>query len=137
MDLLTYVEVSGRPHLSVFRNHIDNQRVADKSNQHDEREEQRDQPGIGQEGMLISFLLILVQMHPSGDVALGSVDPHLLGGVPEPVGGGGVHGVRAEGGMGGRRAGWRRKQSSQLGESARSVHVPIPVCPKAKTMDGG
>lgn len=88
----------------MFGNDINHQRIPDKSDQHDEREEERDQPGVGQERMLVPFLLLsILRPHPSGDVGLGDVDPQLLGGVPELAGGGGggVHGVGAERGMGG------------------------------------
>lgn len=80
---LTYVEVGCRPHLPVFGNDIYNQRVAHQSNQHDEGEEEGDQPGVCEEGVLIIFLLLIFPVSSQREVCLGAVDPYLLGGVPE------------------------------------------------------
>lgn len=72
----------------MFGNYINNQRVAHQSDQHDEREEEGNQPGVREEGVLISFLLLLHNpMSSQRDVCLGAVDPDLLGRVPVPRGG--------------------------------------------------
>lgn len=91
--LLTYVEVGGCPHLSVFGNDINDQRVSHQSDQHDEGEEQRNQPGVGEKRMLISFRLCTVWMFSLREVCFRSVDPDQLGGVPQLLGG--VHGAGA------------------------------------------
>ncbi|TNN67503.1 V-type proton ATPase proteolipid subunit [Liparis tanakae] len=59
-----------------------------RGSQHDEGEEEGDQPGICEEGMLIFFLLLISPMSSQRDVCLGAVDPDPLGGVPEVLGGG-------------------------------------------------
>ena len=46
----TDVEVGDGLHLAVLGDHVDDQRVSHKAEQHDEGEEQRDQPGVHQEG---------------------------------------------------------------------------------------
>lgn len=78
----TYVEVGCRPHLPVFGNDINNQRISHQSDQHDEGEEEGDQPGICEEGVLISFVLIIIPTSTQGEVCLGAIDPELLSGVP-------------------------------------------------------
>lgn len=96
---LTDVEVGGRPHLSVFGNDVDDQRVAQQSNQHDEAEEEGDQPGVREEGVLSSSLLFLsLPAPPQRQVRLGAVHPEMFAGVPGLLGR--VHADRA---MEGRR----------------------------------
>lgn len=77
---LTDVKVGGRPHLSVFRNDVNDQRVAHQSHQHDEAEEEGNQPGVREERVL-SFPLIFVALpaSPQGRVCLGSVRPEMFG----------------------------------------------------------
>lgn len=85
-SILTYVEISCRPHLPVFGNYINDQRVAHQPDQHDEGKKEGDQPGVCEEGVLLSFLLPLlllpVDTSSQREVHLGAVDPDLLGGVP-------------------------------------------------------
>lgn len=93
---LTNEEVSGRPHLPVLGDDIDDQGIAHQPHQHDEGKEERHQPGVGEEGVLpISVLLLLAPgtVLPPGGICLGAVDPELLGGVPQPLGR--VHGAVA------------------------------------------
>lgn len=80
--LLTYVEVGCRPHLPVLGNYINNQRVAHQSDQHDKGEEEGDQPGVCEEGVLISLLLLIIPTSSQREVRLRAVDPNLPGGVP-------------------------------------------------------
>lgn len=83
MCVRTYEEVCGRPHLPVFRNDIDNQGIAHQPDQHDEGEEEGHQPGVCEEGVLLSILLVVRAALSLGEVRLGAVDPELLCGVPQ------------------------------------------------------
>lgn len=71
----------------MFGNDINNQRVAHQSDQHDEGKEEGDQPGVREEGVLLSFVLLTVPASSQREVCLGAVDPDLLGGVPGLLGG--------------------------------------------------
>lgn len=82
----TYEEVCGRPHLPVFGNDIDDQGIAHQPNQHDEGKEEGHQPGVCEEGVLLSILLIVGAALPLGEVRLGAVDPEPLRGVPQLLG---------------------------------------------------
>lgn len=81
----TYEEVCGRPHLPVFGNDVDDQGIAHQPNQHDEGKEEGHQPGVCEEGVLLSILLIVGAALSLGEVPLGAVDPELLCGVPQPL----------------------------------------------------
>lgn len=70
MVSLTYVEVGGSPHLPVFGDYIDYQRVPDEPHQHDESEEERHQPGVRQEWVLP--LLRILQR----SIQLRRIEPH-------------------------------------------------------------
>lgn len=83
MCVRTYEEVCGRPHLPVFGNDIDDQGIAHQPDQHDKGEEEGYQPGVCEEGVLLSILLIVGAALSLGEVRLGAVDPELLGGVPQ------------------------------------------------------
>lgn len=61
---------------------VDHQGVSHQSDQHDEGEEERDQPGVCEERVLIAFLLF-VSTSCLGEIPLGAVDPDLLRGVPQ------------------------------------------------------
>lgn len=78
----TYVEVGCRPHLPVFGNDIDDERIAHQSDQHDEGEEEGDQPGVREEGVLLCVLLIITPVSSQREVCLWAIDPGLLCGVP-------------------------------------------------------
>lgn len=84
---LTDVEVGRRPHLSVFGNDVNDQRVAHQPNQHDEAEEEGDQPGVREEGVP-SPPHVLVPLHapPQRQVRLGGVHPEMHAGVPRLLG---------------------------------------------------
>lgn len=75
-------EVCGRPHLPVFGNDVDDQGISHQPDQHDEGKEEGHQPGVCEEGVLLSILLIVGAALSLGEVRLGAVDPELLGGVP-------------------------------------------------------
>lgn len=93
MKKLTDVEVGGRPHLPVFGNDVNDQRVAHQSNQHDEAEKEGDQPGVREERVLSSSLVpVTLPAPPQRQVRLGSVHPEMFGGVPGLLGR--VHGNR-------------------------------------------
>lgn len=79
----TYEEVCGRPHLPVFGNDVDDQGIAHQPDQHDEGKEEGHQPGVCEEGVLLSILLIAGAALSLGEVRLGAVDPELLCGVPQ------------------------------------------------------
>lgn len=67
----------------MFGYDINNQTIAHQSNQHDEREEEGDQPGICEERVLIPVLLIIIPTSSQGEICLRAIDPELLSGVPE------------------------------------------------------
>lgn len=80
---LTNVEVGGRPHLSVFGNDINDQWVANQSDQHDEAEEEGDQPGVCEEGVLSPFLIfVTLPVSPQRQVHFRSIHPKMFSGVP-------------------------------------------------------
>lgn len=80
----TNEEVSGRPHLPVFGDDIDDQGIAHQPDQHDEGKEERHEPGVGQEGVLtVSIILTAEDTFSLGEICLGAVHPQLLCGVPE------------------------------------------------------
>lgn len=66
----------------MFGYDINNQTVAHQSNQHDEREEEGDEPGICEERVVIPFLHT-IPTSSQGEICLGAIDPELLSGVPE------------------------------------------------------
>lgn len=110
----------------MFGDDIDDQRVAHQSDQHYEREEERDQPGVGEEGVLLSFLFVPTSAQRV--VHIGAVEPELLGGVPEVLRG--EHCERDEGwivrevrGGEAKRAGCERRQCRER----KSVCVCVSV----------
>lgn len=47
--IFTYIKIGDGLHLLVFGDHVDDQRVPDQADQHNEAEESGDQPGIDQQ----------------------------------------------------------------------------------------
>lgn len=67
----------------MFGNDVNDQRVAHQSNQHDEAEEEGDQPGVREEGVLSSSIVfVTLPAPPQRQVRLGPVHPEMVGGVP-------------------------------------------------------
>ena len=129
---LTDVEVSRRPHLPVFGDDIDDQRVAHQTHQHDEGEQEGHQPGVGEEGVLVPVLLFLVVVAPASSQRevhpLRAVEPDLLGGVPRLLGGEHSDRMAARDGVRewvlGRRSGvWEEWSTGIRRESVQEVHT--------------
>lgn len=67
----------------MFGDDIDDQGITHQPDQHDESKEERHEPGVGQEGVLISLILTVGTAFSPGEICLGAVYPELLGGVPQ------------------------------------------------------
>lgn len=71
----------------MFGNDVNDQRVAHQSHQHDEAEEEGDQPGVREEGVLsCPRVLVTLPAPPQRQVRLGPVHPEMLARVPGLLG---------------------------------------------------
>lgn len=68
----------------MFGDDIDDKGIAHQPDQHDEGKEEGHEPGVSQEGVLISITALTAGATLSlREICLGSVHPQLLGGVPQ------------------------------------------------------